>query len=122
MQSPKELLERAVVSGIGSRGQGSLIAAALSELSFLCSMAYKESSLLLTALQSAIADIDPSTSHLTHLVQQLEEHKLLKATDFLRFCLLPALKQDLASYRIPHLLLWIQLLKVFIWCILISCN
>jgi len=112
LQSPKELLERAIVSGIGSRGQGSLIATALLELEFLCGLPCGETTLLVSALQSAVVHLELATSHLSHLVLQLEEHNLLKTSDFLRHCLLPALKVDLAEYKIPRLLLWIQLLKV----------
>ncbi|XP_059472728.1 uncharacterized protein LOC132195041 [Neocloeon triangulifer] len=111
LQSPKELVEKSVVSGYASRGQGTLVALALSEIASLCTFPCDGTTVLLSALKSAISDIDPSTSHLTHFVQQLEERGLIKSVDFIKCCVLPTLKSDLGSYRVPYLLLWVQLLK-----------
>ncbi|CAB3384681.1 Hypothetical predicted protein [Cloeon dipterum] len=112
LQSPKRLVEKSVSTGISTRGQGSLIAIALSEVSSLCYLPFKGSTLLLDSLKTAMKKIDPTKSHLAHFVKQLEEKKLITAVTFLKQCLLPALKSDLSSYRIPQLLLWIQLLKL----------
>lgn len=44
----------------------------------------------------------------------LEENGLVKKADFIRNCLMPALKRDLTEYKVPHIQHWLQLLRVSI--------
>ncbi|KAF4519615.1 hypothetical protein B566_EDAN003782, partial [Ephemera danica] len=119
LQSPQEFIRRIVVSGIASRGQANLMRVALSEIRPICQLQMvgvnadadiSDIPLLLHSLSDIMSSLDPATSQITYLVLQLEEEKLVDKVQFIKVCLLPALKQDLSDYKVQRIQIWLQLL------------